>query len=89
MATYQGTIDHPDNAKVRSAVGLLVGVVWIDGCGPCDWGLLRWQPRPLHVPYRPIASGLMPNASGLTPLSTRLKGLSELNHLTILAAHSE
>jgi hypothetical protein len=28
-ATYLGAIDHPDNTTVRSAVGLLVGVVWV------------------------------------------------------------
>jgi hypothetical protein len=28
-ATYHGAMDHPDNTTVRSAVGLLVGVVWV------------------------------------------------------------
>jgi len=37
-ATYLGTMDHSDNTTVRSAVGLLVGVGWVDGGGQCDWG---------------------------------------------------
>jgi hypothetical protein len=35
-ATYLGAIDHPDNTTVRSAVGLLVGVVWVIG-GDNGW----------------------------------------------------
>jgi len=31
-------MDHSDNTTVRSAVGLLVGVGWVDGGGQCDWG---------------------------------------------------
>jgi hypothetical protein len=50
---------HP----VRSAVGFMVDAGWVmivvDAIG--DW----WHRylRPLHVPYGPIASGLMPSAS--------------------------
>ena len=35
-------MDHPEKAKVRSAVGIMVGVGWVDGCGRCNWSLLDW-----------------------------------------------
>jgi hypothetical protein len=38
-ATYHGAMDHADNARVRSAVGLMVGASWvmdvIDTIGGC------------------------------------------------------
>jgi hypothetical protein len=46
-------MNHTDKAKVRSAVGIMVGVGWVDGCDLFDWWLLVLRPRPLHVPYGP------------------------------------
>jgi hypothetical protein len=48
-ATYLGTIDHPDNTKVRSAIGLRIGVRWlmevVDAIGGC------WNGAPDRCTY--------------------------------------
>ena len=48
-ATYLGTMDHPDNATVRSAVGLLVGVGWV--MDVVDAIEIRWDGDPDRCTY--------------------------------------